>query len=80
MDLKSVKEKLLGEIGFSWNVMCKLFEPGIWIDRYLLVELDARQMTAIKDRVEDLRPGKLTKFELLALKFFLRSRIINQIN
>lgn len=65
MHLKSVEEKLLGEIGFSWNVMCKLFEPGIWIDRYLLVALDARQMAQIQDKVEALRPGELTKFELV---------------
>ena len=52
-----IKEKLLNEIRFSWNVMRQLFEPARWINEYLLIELSKKQMKKIKDKVEDQRPG-----------------------
>lgn len=41
--------------------MCKLFEPNIWINQYLFVELSDDEIIEIKNKIEDSRPGRFFK-------------------
>lgn len=62
--MQAIKEKLLNEIGFGWNVMCRLFQPNIWMNPYFLVELNRQQMIEIENKVENSRPGKCSGGDL----------------